>query len=227
VSATVVVIPAWNEAGSIAAVVRGIPADWPVVVVDGGSSDGTVERAREAGAEVVVEPRRGYGRACRTGADRAAELGADVVAWVDAGGCEDPADLAEVVAPVARGEYDLCVGSRVRGERERGALRPMQRLGNALAVRLIALRWGQRFTDLGSPRAIRLNALNRLEMSELGMGWPVQMQALAAREGLRVTEVPVRYRRRRVGASKVSGSPIGSLRAGRAILGVVLRGGRR
>ncbi len=223
----VVVIPAWNEAGSIAEVVRGIPAGLAdaVLVVDGGSSDGTADVARRAGAEVIVETRPGYGRACRTGAGRAAGLGADVVAWLDAAGCEDPEDLPAVVAPVLRGEYDLCLGARVRDLREPGSLRLLQRLGNRFATAAIALRWGHAYADLGSMRAIRCNALARLELEEDGSGWPARMQVEAARRGLRIVELPIRYRRRRTGRSKVSGSLTGSLRAARAILRVV--GGRR
>ena len=222
----VVVIPAWNEAGSIGEVVRGIPAGLAraVIVVDGGSQDGTADRAREAGAEVIVEPRRGYGRACLSGVQRAVELDADVVAFIDAGGCEDPADLPSIVAPVRRGEYDLAVGARVRSRREAGSLRPLQRLGNRFATEVVALRWGHRYADLGSMRAIRLNALARLDLAEHGMGWPAAMQVRAARRGLRVIEVPIGYSRRRTGRSKVSGSFVGSLRAARAILRVVCEG---
>ena len=219
----VVVIPAWNEAGSIDRVVRGVPAGLAgaVVVVDGGSTDGTAARAREAGAEVIVEPRRGYGRACRTGAERAAELGADVVVWLDAAGCEDPSDLPRIVAPALRGEFDLVLGARVRELRERAALRPVQRLGNRLATAVIALRWGHRYADLGSMRAIRLVALERLGLRDDGSAWPARMQVRALQRGLRIAELPIRYRRRRAGRSKVSGSIAGSVRAGRAILGVV------
>ena len=220
-----VIIPALDEAATIAAVVRGARAAVPgasVVVVDGGSRDGTVSLARDAGAVVVSESRRGYGRACQAGVQAAAALGAEVVAFIDAALAEDPADLAAVVSPVADGRADLVLGSRVLGEREPGALRPVQRWGNALATGLIRVRYGVRYTDLGSMRAIRLDGLRALGLEEPAHGWPVAMQVAAAEAGLRVLEVPIRYRRRRGGRSKVSGSPLGAVRAGAAILRVVL-----
>lgn len=228
-AAVAVVLPAWNEAGAIGEAIRGIPEGLAraVIVVDGGSSDGTVRIARDAGAEVITEPRRGYGLACLAGAVRARQIGAEVVAWLDAGGCADPSDLAAVVAPVVGGGADLVVGSRTRGRRERGSLRPAQILGNALASAVVSLRSGTRCTDLGPIRAIRLDALAGLGLDEIGSGWPVQMQIRAGRSGLRVCEVPVAWRRRRAGRSKVSGSLVGSLRAAGAILKVLAREGWR
>ena len=171
---------------------------------------------------VVSEPRRGYGRACATGVAEAVRLGASVLAFVDAAGAEDPHELPGVVAPVLRDEADLVVGSRTRGTCEDGALRPAQRAGNRLATWLIWCRTGLRYSDLGSMRAISAAALARLDMSEMGHGWPSEMQMKAARAGMRVLEIPVCYRRRRAGRSKVSGSPLGAVRAGVTILRVVL-----
>lgn len=222
-----VVIPALDEATTIAAVVQSArrAVDAPVYVVDGGSADATAERARAAGARVCVERRRGYGRACDRGLREAARDGAAAVAFLDGAGAEDPADLPAVLGPVAAGRADLVVGSRVRGWREPGALRPLQRVGNALATRLIAARTGHRYSDLGSMRAIGVAAYDRLELAEMTWGWPTQLQVRAATRGLRIQEVPVRYRRRRGGRSKVSASARGSARAGVAILRVVLWGG--
>ena len=138
-----VVIPALHEATTIGATVRGVLAGTSdvdgVIVVDGGSRDDTVEQAEDAGAQLVVERRRGYGRACKTGVDHASRSGADVIVFIDGGGAEAPGDLPAVLAPIADGRADLVVGSRVLGDREFGALRPRQRIGNALATALIRL----------------------------------------------------------------------------------------
>jgi len=223
----VAVIPALREVATIGAVVTAVAGYVDaVVVVEGASGDGTAERAREVGADVVIEARRGYGRACLAGAERATELGADVVVFVDGGGAEDPADLPALLEPLRAGRADLVVGSRVRGDRERGALRPLQRLGNALVVRVLARRHGFEFSDLGSMRAIRADSLRALALTETGSGWPLQMQARALASGLRVVEVPIRYRRRQGGRSKVSGNLGSATRAGLTMLRVLARSGR-
>jgi hypothetical protein len=156
------------------------------------------------------------------GLRHAAGLDAEVVAFIDAAGAEDPRELPSVLATIAAGEADLVIGSRVLGSCEKGALRPLQRGGNALATWLIWRRFGHRYTDLGSMRAIALAAFDKLRMRELGHGWPIEMQVKALSHGLSVREVPIRYRRRRAGRSKVSGNLVGSLRAGAAILRVAL-----
>ncbi len=224
-----VIIPAWNEAASIAAVVRAVPVELGavVIVVDGGSRDSTVEIARAVGAEVVVERRPGYGRACLTGVDKAEALGAEVVAFCDGSDAANPADLLPIVQPVLAGTADFVVGSRTLGLAEPGALRPLQRAGNWAATWLIVRRFGVRYTDLGSMRALRLADLRRLDLQEMAHGWPTEMQVLAAQHHLRILEVPMHYRRRRAGASKVSGHPLGALRAGLAILRVASGMGRQ
>ena len=222
------ILPALNEGASVAAVVHGIDralVDW-VIVVDGGSSDQTCAEAAAAGADVVIEPRPGYGRACLCGVARATELGADVVAFLDASSAADPAELRAVLEPILGGSYDFVLGSRVGPQSERGSLRPLQRVGNRLATALIAVLHGHAYSDLGSMRAIRLGCLTSLGMRELAHGWPVEMQVKAARQSLRICEVSIRYRKRRAGRSKVSGHPLGSLRAGLAIMRVVWTGGR-
>ncbi len=220
------VLPALDEAASLPGVLSALPPSYGAVVVDGGSTDGTAERARKAGAVVVTEARRGYGLACETGAQAARDLGAEIVVFLDAGGTVDPADVSAVVAPVLAGVADLALGSRVLGDREPGALGWTQRGGNALACAVIRARTGQRYTDLAPIRALRLTELVRLDLRQQAHGWPVELQVRAATRCLRVVEVPIRARRRRSGRSKVSGSLRGSIRAGAAILRVVLESSR-
>lgn len=221
---TVVIIPALNEEAAIGKVVADIPRAniIEVVVVDNGSDDRTAEVAAHAGATVLAEPRRGYGRACMTGIARAMERRAAIVAFLDGDYSDYPGDLAEVIGPVRRGECDLVIGSRVLGERQPGAMLPQGLFGNWLATRLIRLFWGVRFTDLGPMRAIRADTLDRLAMREPAYGWTVEMQIKAARAGLRSREAPVRYRKR-IGQSKVTGTLSGTVRAGTRILFVIVR----
>ena len=215
------VIPARNEERAIGAVLQQAPSFLAeIIVVDNGSRDRTAEIARAHGARVVTEPRAGYGRACKAGV--AAALPADIILFMDADGADDPADAESIVAPVASGEADLVIGSRMIGRVEKGALTLPQRFGNRLATRLINLFWGVRFTDLGPFRAISAAALARLAMDDDAYGWTVEMQARAAKQGLRVRETPVRYRRR-VGTSKISGTLRGVVMAGATILYVVFR----
>lgn len=207
-----------------------------LVVVDNGSADGTVRVAREGGAEVVREPRRGYGRACLAGLEhllrgpadgRPAQpspppLGADdVVAFLDADHSDHPEDLADVLAPLREGRADLVIGSRVLGGATMEALLPQAWLGNRLACGLMRLLFGARYTDLGPFRAIRVAALERLGMTDTGFGWTVEMQLKAASAGLRAVEVPVRYRPR-IGRSKITGTLSGTLRAGWKIVGWIV-----
>jgi glycosyltransferase involved in cell wall biosynthesis len=196
-----------------------------VVVVDNGSRDGTAQVARAAGAEVVAEPRRGYGAACLAGL---AHLGAqppDAVVFLDGDGSDDAGDLPSLLAPLAAGTADLVLGSRTAGTREPGALSPQQRFGNALATGLIHVLWRRRFTDLGPFRAIGYPALVALGMRDRDYGWTVEMQIKALRRGLRIVEVPVRYRRRRGGRSKVSRTLRGTVGAGWKILATIARYG--
>jgi glycosyltransferase involved in cell wall biosynthesis len=217
-----VLIPALNEEQAIAQVLAAIPAGLAqeVVVVDNGSTDRTAEVAHSLGARVVSEPRRGYGQACLSGL--AALKPVDIVVFLDGDYSDYPEEIPALLDPILRGEADLVIGSRVLGQREAGALLPQQRLGNALATWLIRLLFGVRYTDLGPFRAIRAEALKRLEMQDRNYGWTVEMQVKAARAGLRLAEVPVRYRRR-LGVSKISGTLKGTIKAGYKIIATILR----
>ena len=219
--AIAVVIPALDEEQAIGKVLRDIPEGASqVVVVDNGSRDRTAEVARGLGAEVVAEPRRGYGQACLTGI---AELDRpDIVVFLDGDYSDYPEEMSELVAPLLTGEADLVIGSRTLGQREKGALLPQARFGNWLSTLLIRLLFGVSFTDLGPFRALRFDALQRLAMQDRDFGWTVEMQVKAARLGLRAVEVPVRYRRR-IGTSKITGTLSGTLRAGHKILWTIFR----
>ena len=210
-------IPALNESEVIGRVLEAVPRGLfaQIVVVDNGSTDETAERARQAGAEVLSEPVRGYGRACLTGL-RHLHPEIDAVVFMDADFSDDPSEAATLLETLSQG-YDMVIGSRVaRAQAE--ALTPHQRFGNWLATRLILWRWGVSFTDLGPFRAIRRSALEALQMRDENYGWTVEMQAQAARLRLSCTEIEVSYRPRAGGRSKVSGSVKGSLLAGTKIL---------
>ena len=215
-----VAIPAIDEAEALPAVLAGIsPACVDrVVVVDGGSSDGTAELARAGGAEVVVETRPGYGRACQVGADA---LGTDVVVWLDGDGSDDPAVIAAVLEPVLDGRAALSLG--VRTELEPGAQQWHQRGGNRLVTLLVRVTTGAPVRDIPPMRAIRRDVLGSLDLQELTYGWPTEMVVKAARAGLPIAQVEVPSRARRGGRSKVSGRLGPSLRAGARMLGVVAR----
>ena len=220
-----VVIPALNEEASLPLVLAALPHPpvRRVVVADNGSKDGTARVAREGGAIVVPAERRGYGSACLAALDWLRHNDPpDVVVFVDADFSDHPEELPRLVAPILAGEADLVIGSRVLGNRERGALLPQARAGNLVACLLIRLLYRHRFTDLGPFRAIRWDALERLGMADPNFGWTAEMQVKALRHGLRATEVPVSYRKR-VGVSKITGTISGTVRAGYKILWTVLR----
>ena len=223
-----VLIPAHNEALSIALVLAEIPAGLAqeVVVVDNASTDDTAGAARAAGATVVRESRPGYGSACLAGlayyAAQPAGQTPEIVVFLDGDHSDYPEQMPELLAPLLAGRADMVIGSRALGEREKGSLLPQQRFGNWLATRLLRLRYGGTHTDLGPFRAIRAEALARLGMADTTYGWTVEMQVKAARLGLRVVEVPVRYRRR-IGTSKVSGTVRGTIGAGYKILWTIFK----
>ncbi len=219
-----VVIPALNEERALPSVLAEIPRPpvGRVVVADNGSTDRTAELARAAGAEVVWEPRRGYGAACLAALRHLAEQPPEIVVFLDGDYSDHPAELPELIAPIEQGRADMVIGSRTRGRRERGALSIQQQVGNLIACRALGLLYGVQYTDLGPFRAIRWQALRDLQMEDPDWGWTVEMQIKAARRGLRSMEVPVSYRSR-IGVSKISGNVRGAFRAGTKILWVLGR----
>ena len=217
-----VIIPCLNEEASIPLVLAALPPGRVdrIYVVDNGSTDRTREVAAAAGAAVVTERERGYGAACLAGV--AAARDADVLVFLDGDYSDHPEDLDQLLSPVLAGDVDLVLGSRTVLPDSRRALLPQARFGNRLATMLLRWLFGARYTDLGPFRVIRRDAFERLAMQDRTFGWTIEMQIKAARAGLRVREVPVRYRSR-IGQSKISGTLSGTLRAGTRILWTICR----
>ena len=207
------VIPTLNEEEPIREVIRAIPrvAVDEVIVVDGGSEDRTVERAREAGARVIVERQRGYGRACAAGAGAAGDCG--VIVFLDGDGSDRPELVPVLLAPILSGTHDFVIGTRTRGEREARSMNALQIMAGYGAGALTRWLYGVAYTDMCAFRAIRREALEQLGMREMTYGWNLEMQMRAARAGLRILEVPLAHRRRLGGASKVSGTVMGTVKA--------------
>ena len=217
-----VIIPALNEEQALPKVLGDIPPELnaDVIVVDNGSTDSTKEVAIEGGARVVVAPERGYGAACLAGI--AALQNPDIVVFIDADYSDFPEEMIELIAPIMENRADMVIGSRTAGRREKGALPPHSLFGNWLASRLLFLLYRQRATDLGPFRAIRFEALQKLQMQDRGYGWTVEMQIKAAQQQMRVVEIPVRYRCR-IGKSKITGSLKASIQAGIIILATLFK----
>ena len=217
-----VIVPALNEEGNVPDLIAEIravadsgalPADVKTIcIVDNGSTDSTASVAAAAGARVVSEPTPGYGRACFAGVNACDDV--DILVFMDGDRSEIPAEMPLVLAPLLAGEADLVVGSRVRGHAEPGALSPQQIAGNRIATLVLGALFQIRVTDLGPYRAIRRNDLLALNMTEMTYGWPTEMIARAAHDGLRFQEVPISCRRRATGVSKVSGNFKASARTG-------------
>src|SRR5262245_8602284 len=209
-----VIIPCLDEEVPIGAAVRAVMAQGvdEVIVVDNGSTDATAARAQAAGARVVAEPQRGYGRACAAGL-RAVRPEVNIVCFLDGDGSDVPAFMADVIGPVASEEADFVMGSRLRGAREAGSMTPQQIVAGWLAGVLLRLVYRVRFTDMSPFRAMRVNELRRLGMREPTYGWNLEMQMRAAAARLRILEVPVDHRCRRGGESKVSGNLAAGLKA--------------
>jgi len=217
-----VVIPTLNEAAAIGGVIREIPKDVvsDIIVADSGSTDGTPAVSREAGARVVELSERGYGRACAAGAAAAV---CDVIVFMDGDGA-DRADLvSRLTGPILAGTHDFVIGARVKALREPGSMSIHQVAAGHVLGFAVGLLTGVRYTDMCAFRAIRRDALARLDMREMTYGWNIEMQMKAARQGLRVLEIPLPYRCRAGGESKVAGSLRGTLRASWRILAAFLR----
>ena len=220
-----IIIPALNEEDALRHLLPEIPrafARW-VIVVDNGSTDATASVAEDTGAIVVRETRRGYGRACLSGFKKAREMGAELLIYMDGDGSDDPADLLEMLKPLLEGRADFVIGSRVSKNAVRGAVPPQARLGNWLVSTLIRLRFGAPVHDIGSFRALPCAVLESLQMREMTYGWPVEMVVKAARAGYRIVEVPLHYRLRSHGRSKVAGTLAGSVRAAYSMLKTTFR----
>ncbi len=220
-----IVIPALNEEAALRQLLEELPRDFAewVIVVDNGSTDATASVARAAGVIIASEPTRGYGRACLKGFKTASELGAGIVVFMDGDGSDDPADLPLMLNPVQEGLADMTIGSRLSKRAEQGVVPPQARLGNWLVTRLIQVLYGTRLHDIGSFRVVRCSILDQLAMREMTFGWPVEMLVKMARAHYRIIELPIHYRHRSHGRSKVAGSIAGSVKAAYAMLHTTLR----
>ncbi len=218
-----VIIPALNEEKSISYVLRAIPKNLvgEIIVVDNGSTDRTVELARQGGASVVAENAKGYGAACLTGISSISEK-CEIVAFVDADFSDFPEDLDQILQPILNEQAEMVIGTRTINRDARNSLTPQQRYGNWLATTLVKLFFGQTYTDLGPFRAIRRDSLERLKMTDRNFGWTIEMQIKAAQKKLKIAEVPVRYRVR-IGRSKISGTVKGTILAGTKIIYTIFK----
>ncbi len=221
-----IIIPVFNEEKSVGKVINDLPREWirEIVVVNNGSLDASPTIAREAGAEVLDEPIKGYGRACLRGIEYLLEKKTPpaIVVFLDGDYSDHPEELPKLIRPLQDDDYDLVIGSRKLGEREKGSMEPQAVFGNWLATKLLKYLYGYEFTDLGPFRAIKWQKLLDLEMADKDFGWTVEMQVKAAKNGLKCMEVPVSYRRR-IGVSKVTGTLKGTLMAGYKILWTIFK----
>jgi glycosyltransferase involved in cell wall biosynthesis len=220
-----IVIPALNEEAAIQQLLAELPrefAQW-IIVVDNGSTDSTAFVAQKAGAIVANEPVRGYGRACLKGFKTACNLGAEIVIFMDGDGSDDPADLSTMLRPIIEGRADLVIGSRVSDRSERGSVPAQARLGNWLVSSIISALYGVRLHDIGSFRVVRRSLLETIDMHEMTFGWPVEMLVKAARARYPILELPIHYRKRSHGRSKVAGTISGSIKAAYYMLSTTIR----
>jgi glycosyltransferase involved in cell wall biosynthesis len=221
-----VIIPAYNEENSIAKVVADIPEGLvnEVIVVNNNSNDKTEINARNAGATVLREKKPGYGYACLKGIDYIKQLqpAPDIVVFIDADYSDHPEEMSLLIQPIINDGMDMVIGSRALGKKEKGSMTPQQVFGNWLATRLLKTIYGVRYTDLGPFRAIRYDKLIEINMQDTTYGWTVEMQLKAAKLKMKVTEVPVNYRKR-IGFSKISGTVKGTVLAGYKIITTIFK----
>ncbi|PIP67995.1 MAG: UDP-glucose--dolichyl-phosphate glucosyltransferase [Candidatus Omnitrophica bacterium CG_4_9_14_0_2_um_filter_42_8] len=217
-----VLMPAYNEEKSIAKVISGIPKQIvdEIIVIDNGSTDNTAALAVQNGARLVREQRRGYGVCCLRGIEAISDT--DIIVILDSDYSDYPQQINRLIEPIAAGEADFVIGSRVLGRLEDGALTPQQYWGNKLAVFMIHRLFGYRFTDMGPFRAIRYESLKKLDMQDKDFGWNAEMQIKAVKSGLKIKEVPVDYRKR-IGDSKISGTISGTIKAGTKIIFTIFK----
>ncbi len=222
----VVIIPAFNEENSVGNVLKDIPKDLvsEVIVVNNNSNDNTKLNAQKGGATVLDEKRQGYGYACLKGIAHVKEKihKPDIVIFIDADYSDHPQEMTDLVKPIIEQDYDMVIGSRALGNRERGSMTPQQVFGNKLATSLMKFLYGIQYTDLGPFRAIKFEKLLELEMRDTTYGWTVEMQLKAAKKKMKVTEVPVNYRKR-IGFSKISGTVKGTVMAGYKIITTIFK----
>lgn len=217
-----VIIPAFNEEQSIGLVLTALPQNQihEIIVVDNNSTDNTSRFAHEKGARVVEEKHKGYGSACLKGIS---ELdNPDIVVFLDGDFSDYPEEIEKLVAPIVSGEMDFVLGSRMILPESRLALLPQSRYGNQLAVFLIRMFFSHQYTDLGPFRAIRYNSLKSICMQDTNFGWTVEMQIKAVQKGLRILEIPVKYRDR-IGVSKITGTFSGTVKAGTKIIYTIFK----
>lgn len=219
----VVIIPAYNEEESIPRVIKDIPVFVDeIVVVNNCSTDKTVEAASNLGVTVLTENEKGYGAACLKGMGYIKDKNYDVVVFLDGDYSDHPGEMDLVINPIIKDDYDFVIGSRMIGNRTKGAMLPQAIFGNWLASFLIKLFWKYRFTDLGPFRAIKYSSLQKINMQDRNFGWTVEMQIKAAKQKLKTIEVPVSYRKR-IGESKVTGTIKGTVKASFKILYFIFR----
>ena len=221
-----VIIPAFNEQNALGKVLDDIPVDLvkEVIVVDNASTDNTAQIAINFGVTLLIESRKGYGNACLKAIDYIISMNepTDIVVFLDADYSDYPREMNQLVKPIVKDDYDLVIGSRTLGEKERGAMTLHQVFGNWLATKLISIFYHIKFTDLGPFRAIKFDKLMMLSMQDKNYGWTVEMQIKAAKHKLRCVEVPANYRKR-IGFSKVSGTLKGTILAGYKIIWTIFK----
>ena len=220
-----VIIPAYNEADSIALVINDIPSIVnEIIVVNNNSTDKTAEVAQNAGATVLLETKMGYGYACLKGMEYVSTLSEkpEIIVFMDGDYSDYPEELIQIVAPILEDNIDFVIGSRVRRLQEKGSMTPQQHFGNWLATALMRILFGANFTDLGPFRAIKYQKLLDLQMQDKTYGWTIEMQLKALKQNLTYVEIPVKYKKR-IGVSKVSGTIKGSIFAGVKILGWIFK----